>query len=163
MKERVKVRIDLDASCQVPEVVIRTAQKTEMVEKIISALKRCAQSDVPRIAVYDGSARRLLSQGDILRVYTEPRKLMVCTARGKFEARCSLKERETTLDPEIFVRISRFELINMEKVSGFDVSLSGTIQVMFDDGSSTFVARRYVRTIAQKLDQLYAKGGGTDE
>lgn len=163
MKDRCMVRIELDASCETPEVVIRTNKETELVEKLVSAVRRCIKSDVPRIAVSDGNATALLNQEDILRVYTEPRKLMVCTDGRKYEARCSLKEMEKTLDPEFFVRISRFELINMERVSGFDVSLAGTIQVNFDDGSSTWVARRYVSAIEQKLALLYAKGGRGDE
>lgn len=69
---------------------------------------------------------------------------------------------EKTLDRERFVRISRFEIINMEKVSGFDMSISGTIQVTFQDGSATFVARRYVNAIEKRLELLYT-GGNADE
>lgn len=163
MKDRVKVRIELDPSCHTPEVVIRTDQQTGLVEKLISAIERCTKSEEPRVTVFDGNAALLLNQREILRVYTEPRKLIVCADRGRYEARCSLQEMENTLDPESFVRISRFEIINMEKVSGFDVSVSGTIQVTLDDGSSTWVARRYVRAIEQRLEHLYAKGGREDE
>ncbi|MBR3503318.1 MAG: LytTR family transcriptional regulator [Clostridia bacterium] len=158
-----KVRIELDPSCRTPEVVIRTDQKTPLVDKLVSAIERIAKSDTPRIAVFDGSAALLLDQRDIFRVYTAPRKLMVCSGKGTFEARCSLQEIERALDEESFVRISRFEIINMEKVAGFDVSVSGTIKVAFDDGSSTWVARRYVRMIEQRLEHLYAKGGRADE
>lgn len=163
MKDRVKIRIALDPSCRTPEVVIRTDRETELVEKLVSAIERCAKSGASRIAVFDGNSALLLSQQDVVRVYTEARKLMVCAGKGKYEARCSLQEMENTLDSETFVRISRFELINMERVSGFDVSVSGTIQVTFDDGSSTWVARRYVRAIEQRLEHLYAKGGRKDE
>ncbi len=163
MKEKIRLRVELDAACDTPEVVIRTARKTEFVKELASVIERYVQSDVPRIAVSDGSATILLEQKDILRVYTEPRKLMVCAERGTYEARCSLKEMEKTLNAERFVRISRFELINMEKVSGFDMGLSGTIQVNLTDGSATWVARRYVQAIEQRLDQLYAKGGHGDE
>ena len=163
MNDRVKVRIELDPGCISPEVVIRTAQQTEFVDRLVSVIEQYAKRDMPRIAVSEGSATVLLDQMDILRVYTEPRKLMVCTDGGTFEARCSLKEMEKKLDPESFVRISRFELINMERVSGFDMGLSGTIRVAFDDGSAAWVARRYVRTIEQRLDQLTAKGGQADE
>lgn len=163
MKDKVKIRIELDASCDVPEVIIRTPQKTEFAEKLASAVERYAKSDMPRIAVTDGSATVLLEQTDILRVYTELRKLMVHTVRGTFEARCSLKEMEKMLDPETFVRISRFEIINIEKVSGFDMGLSGTIQVLFDDGGTGWVARRFVQAIEQRLDQLSGKEGLANE
>ena len=102
--------------------------------------------------MYDGKTTLLINQDEIVRVYTEPRKLMVQTAAGEtYEARTTLKELEMALDDECFVRISRFELINMEKVSGFDVGVSGTIRVTFEDGTTSWVARRYVRAIEQKL------------
>ncbi len=159
MKSQGTVRIEVDPACGMPEVVIRTDQKTEAVERLASVIERYMQNDVPRIAVYDGGATRLIEPFEILRVYTEARKLMVCTDSGTYEARCSLQEMEKKFDPDSFVRISRFELINMEKVSGFDVSVSGTIQVRFDDGSATWVARRFVRAIEQRLDQLNGMGG----
>lgn len=163
MKDRMIVRVETDPACHVPEVIIRTDRETELVKKLLSAIERCARSGAPRVTVFDGNTALLLSQRDIVRVYTAPRRLMVCAAQGTYEARMSLQEMEKTLDPESFVRISRFELINMEKVAGFDLSVSGTIQVKFDDGSCTWVARRYVRAIEERLEHLYAKGGRADE
>ena len=66
-------------------------------------------------------------------------------------ARGTLAEMEAVLDRSRFLRISRSELINLYRVSSFDFSLSGTIQVRFDDGSVSWVARRYVRAIQKTL------------
>ena len=159
MDQRVKVRLELDPSCSVPEVVIRTDHRSELVEKLISAVERCAENDDAPLLVYDGNAALFVDRHEVTRIYTEPRKLMVCTGSRTYEARCSLQEMEDLLDRDRFVRISRFEIINIEKVVGFDVSVSGTIQVTLDDGSATWVARRYVRAIEQRLERLYAKGG----
>ena len=163
MKNQVIIRVELDPACRTPEVVIRTDQESELVERLVSAVERCAKSGTPRVAVFDGASALLISQKEVLRVHTEPRKLIVCTDRGTFEARCSLLEMEKNLDPETFVRISRFEIINMERVSSFDVRVSGTIRVTFDDGSFAWVARRYVHAIEQRLEHLYRKGGHPDE
>lgn len=154
MKSKVKIRVEIDPACRTPEVVIRADQKTDLVEKIVSAVEQCGQSELPRITVYEGGAALLLSQRDISRIYTETRRLIVCADRGSYEARCSLQEMEKMLDAARFVRISRFEIINIDKVSGFDVSVSGTIKVTFEDGSSTWVSRRQVRAIEQRLTQL---------
>ena len=161
MKHKVKIRIEIDSEFTTPEIIIRTDQQTDLVNRIVSAIGQCADNN--RIRVYDGNAALLLDQEDILRVYTELRKLVVCTSRGAFEARGTLQNMEKLLDAERFVRISRFEIINMEKVTGFDVSVSGTIRVLFEDGSFTWAARRYVHTIENKLEQFYGEGGRNDD
>ena len=154
MKDKITVRVEIDPACRTPEVVIRADQKTGLIGRIVAAVEKCGKSEAPRITVFSGGAALLLSQRDIFRVYTEARRLIVCTERESCEARCSLQELEKMLDPAYFVRISRFEIINIGKVSGFDVSVSGTIKVFFEDGSSTWVSRRQVRAIEERLTQL---------
>ena len=163
MKRKANVRIEIDPAFQNPEIIIRTDQETDFVKKLVSAIEQCEDNDSSRIRVYDGNTTLLLSPQEILRVHTQPRKLIVCTSTDSFEARCTLQSMEELLDPESFVRISRFEIINIEKVSGFDVGASGTIKVLFEDGSYTWVARRYVHTMERKLEQFYGKGGRIDD
>ena len=163
MKHKVNIRIEIDSEFTIPEIVIRADQQTDLVDRIVSAIGQCAENDISRIRVYDGNTALLLDQREILRVYTEMRKLIVCSSRGTFEARGTLQNIEKLLDSEHFVRISRFEIINLEKITGFDVSVSGTIRVLFEDGSFTWAARRYVHTIENKLEQFYGEGGRNDD
>ena len=95
-------------------------KKTEFVEKLVSVIERYAKSDVPRIAVSDGSATLLLDQADILRVYTELRKLMVCTVRVTFDALCSLKEKETSLKAAMGERPGRRIALFIGPEGGFE-------------------------------------------
>lgn len=159
MEGKIDISVEIDPSCKEPKVIIKTAEINELVEKIKGAAEACAEDQYPRITAYRSGSALLLDQRSIIRIYTENRHLVICTQSGKHESRQTLKELEDALDSESFVRISRFEIVNLRKVSGFDLSIAGTIKVNFEDGTETYVARRYVRSILQKMN-LSRSGGG---
>ena len=152
MKSKPVIRVEIDPSCREPEVIIRTDQRTAFIDNILAAIGQLSEREQPKVTAYRGGTRFLLDQREIVRGYTERRKLVICAERGLYEARCTLRELEEILDADQFQRISRFEIINLDKVSGFDFGLSGTIKVTFADGSSTWVSRRYIRAIQQTLE-----------
>lgn len=151
MKNTIDIDVQIDPACADPKVIIRTSGMTPAIDSLIQAIENASESAYPMVTAYAGDALVLLSQREIVRVYAESRKTVVCTERGGFVARRTLAEMASALNSGRFVRISRSEIINLYKVSRFDFSLSGTIHVHFDDGSSTWVARRYVRAIQEKL------------
>lgn len=154
MKNPVEIRIEIDPQCHDPVILIRTDQKTQRVEDIVHAIETCADSRSPLIAGYQGSEMELLSQRDIIRVYVEARKVRIRTGDGIYDSRKTLSCLELVLDPERFIRISRFEIVNIRRIARFDFSVAGTVHVVFDDGSVTWVARRHVRAIQLALRRL---------
>lgn len=76
---------------------------------------------------------------------------------------CTLRDIEEKLDADWFVRISRYEIINLNWVANFDLSFKGTIKVVFEDGNFTWVSRRFVSSIEHKLKNLESREGASDE
>ena len=152
MKKAIDIEIQIDPAYTEPNVIIRAERMTPEVDGIIHAIESATDSAYPMVTAYSGDTRVPLSQREIIRVYMENRKLILRTDQGCFTARGTLVDLEAKLNPNRFLRISRSEIINLNKVSSFDFSLLGTIQVTFDDGSVSWVARRYVRAIQKTLD-----------
>ena len=154
MRSAVDIDIQIDPACREPKVIIQAARKTQDIENIVYAIENCMDSGYPMIPVHNGSAVEFLSQREIIRVYVENRRLMVHSERGCFVARKTLAEMELLLNRSRFQRISRSEIINLRKVARFDFSKSGTILVTFDDGATTWVARRCVQSIQRALASI---------
>ncbi len=153
MKNAANIEIRIDPDCHDPVILIRTDRKTQEVENIVHAIENCMDGGYPLVAGYRDGALELLSQRDIVRVYVEARKVTVCTENGAYEFRRSLSWLEQQLNPDRFIRISRFEIVNIRKIASFDFSVAGTVHIRFEDGTVTWAARRCVRAIQQALER----------
>ncbi len=163
MKTDMKLTVEIDPSVTEPEVIIREREETSLVSRIVSLIQQYTQQEQPSITVYQSTTRSSVEQLEIIRVYTQERKLVIWTKDGAYYAKSTLRELEETLDEEWFVRISRYEIINLNWVTGFDLTVRGTIKVLLEDGSSAWVSRRYVRTVEQRLESTLEKGGTANE
>lgn len=163
MKTDMKLTVEIDPSVTEPEVIIREREETALVSRIVSLIQQYTQQEQPSITVYQSTTRSSVDQLEIIRVYTQERKLVIWTKDGAYYAKSTLRELEETLDEEWFVRISRYEIINLNWVTGFDLTVRGTIKVLLEDGSSAWVSRRYVRTVEQRLESTLEKGGTANE
>ena len=159
-QNEIRIRVEVDETCSDPEVLIRTNEENDRVRAIIAAIEQCVDPSDSRIAAYQGDTLVLIEQREIIRIYTERRRLILRTAGGQYEVRSTLQKIEPLLNPAYFLRASRFEIINIRRAERFDFSVAGTVNVTFDDGSSTWVARRCVRTIQEALDRLVGRKGG---
>ena len=154
MSHTAHIEIRIDPACHEPVVVIYTDQKTQEVENIVHAVENCMDGGYPMIVGHRDETMELLSQRDIIRVFVESRRVRICTQDGIYESGKTLSYLEMVLNPDRFIRISRFEIVNIRKIARFDFSMAGTVHIVFDDGSVTWAARRYVRAIQQALNRI---------
>jgi len=88
---------------------------------------------------------------DIVRIYTEQKKVFVQTLTGIYTVRLRLYELEERLNMQIFVRISNAEIVNRHMIKRMDISRTGTIGVELVGNINTYASRRYVTKIKKQL------------
>lgn len=145
-----EVEIKIDTNCIEPKIVLFSSKKTQQIDELKEKIQTVLQT--PQMIIgYKNYEAKILDQKTIYKIFTYDQKIYAQTQNGEYLLKIRLYEAEQILDSKIFVRISNAEIINIQKVKNFDLSITGTIRVVFLDGNSTFASRRYVSKIKTKL------------
>lgn len=143
-----RVEVKIDSSYTEPQILILTDSVTEEINILLKKLTE----DVPQIisGSKDGKIE-VLDPDNLIRIYAADGKVYAVTNKGEYVLRLRLYEIEPRLDSRRFIRISNSEIINLKHVSSFDLSFTGTICVKLQNGTTTYVSRRYVPKIKKIL------------
>ena len=136
---KVEFRADPEAK-EIRALVIARERNAE-----VEALMRRIQSPL-KIAAYSERGEVLLEMDEVIRIYTQQRRVFLDSERGTFALRSRLYELEEQLG-DGFVRISNGEIVNRGCILSLDFSLTGTIRLSLKGGIETYVSRRYVARI----------------
>lgn len=151
MNNMIDIDVVLDEKYIEPKVTIQTREKTKQVEHIIQAIDYASDRDFPVVMATLDDKLTLVSQRDVIRVFTHNKKVMLQTADQVYLMKKSLSALEQILNPERFVRISQSEIINLYKIKCFDLNIKGTVGVEFEDGNKSWVSRNRLHEIRQVL------------
>ena len=143
-----KVEIILDETCERPQVKIYTKAVTEEVEKIRDALTAVG---IEKIVGQKGDEVFLMDYGDILRIYAQDKSVYAVAGGENYRLRLSLASCEERLRAHRFLRISRFDIINLDYVKKLDLSFTGTIAVEMKNSDVVYVSRRNLRGFKEAL------------
>lgn len=145
-----KVEIQIDPGLDEPVAVLRVPSPTEEVEALAARLRGEA---VPQpFTVYTEREAVRVSRSMVLRFYAEDKGVLCQTGKGTFTVRRRLYELEEELAGTKFVRVSNSEIVNLDRVTGLDLTLAGTIKMTLEGGTVCWVSRRYVKKIKQALE-----------
>ncbi|MCI8808161.1 MAG: LytTR family transcriptional regulator [Oscillospiraceae bacterium] len=144
-----KVEIQIDPSLDEPVAVLRSPSPTEEIEALAARLRGEA---VPQpFTVYREREAARVSRSMVLRFYAEDKGVLCQTEQGTFTVRQRLYELEQALEGTRFVRVSNSEIVNLDRVTGLDLTLAGTIKMTLEGGTVCWVSRRYVKKIRSAL------------
>lgn len=145
-----KVKVDLDASYLETEVVVKTNEMTNDVNHLIHVI---TDFNTKPTRLIGKSNERIvpIEIEDIVRVFVEEKKVYVSTMEDTYVIKQRLYEVEALLEFHDFIRISRFELIHLNKIKYFKVSFDGSLMVVLNNDEETFVSRRYIKALYERL------------
>lgn len=144
-----EVEIRAEPGRQEPKVIILTGEESEELRRLADRLSALAVGPIP---AGRGEERLLLPQGEFLRFYADGKGVSGQTGSEVYAVPLRLYELEERLDQTRFVRISNSEIINLDRVTSVDLSLSGTICMTLDGTVRAYVSRRYVKKIKETLN-----------
>ena len=147
--KKINIEFVEDPSQQDINIVITADKKDEEVRELIKKISDPFEST---ITVYDDKGSAIIIPLEkIYSISSNNRKLKVVTEDGVFEMRSSLQDIEQDLKSPSFIKISRYEIINLLKVKEFDFSVSGTLRIEMNNGMETWASRRSISEIKKRL------------
>lgn len=147
MRER-KVRLELDPSLEEIEVLIRAPEEDAEVLSLFSLLG--APPDT--VTVFDGNGLvRALAADQIVSASVDGKLVNIITEDGSWYTRRTLQSLEDALDRRRFLRVSRYEIVNLTKVRRYDFTVAGTLRLELAGGMETWASRRCIPEIRRRL------------
>ncbi len=146
--KKIKVRFERDEALDFIDVIVRAPEKDIEVSALID---RINAGGGDAISVSGGNVTDVVPAGDIVLLTVEGKNVNVITENDRFTARQPLSSIEASLDPKRFVRISRYEIINLAKVVRYDFTLGGTLRIELVGGMETWASRRCIPEIRRHL------------
>ena len=144
-----KIRFERDPSLDQMEVIIRAPEENEAVTALI---ERLSGQPPDTVTVFDGYGNmRAVKPEEIISASAEGKLVNLVTTDGSWFTRQTLQSLETALDKRRFVRISRFEIVNLDKVRRYDFTIAGTLRIELAGGLETCASRRCIPDIRRKL------------
>ena len=147
--KKIHVRFEQDTSLDHIDVVIRASDQDDSVTELINKI---SGQPPDMLTVYDGNGNiRKLDQKNIVLASVDGKAVNLITDDGIWYTRQTLQSLEGILDKQRFVRISRYEIVNVEKILKYDFTVVGTLRIELTGGMETWASRRCIPAIRRRL------------
>lgn len=141
-----KVELNIDEKFKEILVTISTDKINDEVQELVNYIE---YKEDYLVGIADDQVC-VLDISDIIRVFVEDRKVFVVTTKGKFLVRKKLYEMNNLLTKD-FVKISQSEIANIKFIKILDLSIRGTIVIVYKNSDISYVSRRLLKDFKTKL------------
>ena len=133
------------------EILIKSPNENESINRLIEYITLFEKQQYQKVLINNDNMLIEINYDDVICFYSD-KKYNYCKTKEKiYKIKSKLYEVEK-LDPN-FIRISKGCIANSKHIKYFDISETGRIIVIFDDGSKEFVSRRKIKSIMEFLDE----------
>lgn len=148
--KKITVRFEQAGSDEQIEIIVRADKIDDQVSQIIESLNRREAGSLT--VLDDNKCPCVIEEKDIFFISSEGKQMRFVTETGIYTAKQTLQTIEKMLGRS-FLRISRFEIINLKKVRKYDFTIIGTLRIEFRNGMETWASRRYIPLIKERLSR----------
>lgn len=149
--KKLNIRFEQDKTLSDIDVVLRASEMDSDVEAL---MKQLAQYMPQKLTVLDrDGCTCVVDESDIYTISADGKLVRILTSKGAYSAKQTLQNMEAMLSERMFLRVSRFELINLSKVRKYDFTIGGTLRIEFEGGMESWASRRYIPLIKEKLSR----------
>ena len=149
--KRVSTRFEIEKGRRNIDVLFRASAEDEQVKALMA---RVADPLSGLLTVRDeANAVVTLPEERVIMISVDNKKLRIVADDGVYWLKMSMQDAETILNPSWFLRISRYEIVNLRKVQQFDFSVSGALHIDLEDGTETWASRRFIPAVKKRLQE----------
>ncbi len=148
MKE-IFIHFEEDKNSDRVEIIVRASEKDNTIKKLMEHISEFSSKS---LTVYDNKgAHCVVNENDIIFVSANGKQVHIVTSEGFYYAKERLHSIEKFLNDDRFLRISRFEIINLKKVRKYDFTIGGSFRIEFENGMEVWASRRYISIVKKRL------------
>lgn len=144
------MRVEITIDQKIKETFIKIFAR--QMNKEVEMIQRLLTTEHTHIIGQQEDEAVLLEPVQIIRIYTEDKKVFAQCQEGLYQLKLRIYELEQLLYHENFIKISQGELVNLAYVKRLDFSFKGTIALELKTGSVSYVSRRYLSNFKKALN-----------
>jgi len=147
--KRVAVRFEEEKERQNIDVLFAAS---ELDDQVVALMNRVEDPLAITWEVRDSEGEpATLSEEKIVSISVANKRLRIVAEDDVYWLKMTMQNAEKALNPSMFLRLSRYEIVNLRKVKRFDFTITGTLRVEMEDGSETWASRRFMPAIKERL------------
>ena len=138
------------AISKVNNILQKGSQLPFDLEKLLKAMKN-KENIIKRFSVKVGDRIFLIADQDIHFFHAEDKYTFLNTARDNYIIPFTLKELEDKLDQDLFCRVHRSSIVNIEKIETIHKWFGGKLQIKMNNGKEVVVSQNYISNFKNKI------------